>query len=73
MLSFILISDRFSEPISNAAKGEGYNDENSFELMSFQIEQWRKKAVGDYTVANCQAWHTDPRSEERRVGKECRN
>ncbi|KAI7767302.1 hypothetical protein LZL87_009704 [Fusarium oxysporum] len=60
MLSFILISDRFSEPISNAAKGEGYNDENSFELMSFQIEQWRKKAVGDYTVANCQAWHTDP-------------
>ncbi|RKL40434.1 hypothetical protein BFJ70_g5663 [Fusarium oxysporum] len=60
MLSFILISDRFSEPISNAAKGEGYNDENSFELMSFQIEQWRKKAVGDYTVANCQTWHTDP-------------
>ncbi|KAF5675128.1 hypothetical protein FCIRC_7601 [Fusarium circinatum] len=62
MLSFILISDRFSEPISNAAKGEGYNDENSFELMSFQIEQWRKKAVGDYTVANCQTWHTDPSS-----------
>ncbi|KAF4446667.1 hypothetical protein F53441_9709 [Fusarium austroafricanum] len=60
MLSFILISDRFSEPISNAAKGEGYNDENSFELMSFQIEQWRKKAVGDYSLANWQTWHADP-------------
>ncbi|KAF5672050.1 hypothetical protein FHETE_3922 [Fusarium heterosporum] len=60
MLSFILISDRFSEPISHAARGEGYNDESSFELMSFQIEQWRKKAVGDYSVANCQAWYTDP-------------
>ncbi|KAF4969114.1 hypothetical protein FZEAL_10290 [Fusarium zealandicum] len=60
MLSFILISDRFSEPISNAAKGERYNDENDFELMNFQIEQWRKKAVGDYSVAQCQTWHTDP-------------
>ncbi|KAM0344830.1 hypothetical protein ACHAPU_007212 [Fusarium lateritium] len=60
MLSFILISDRFSEPISHAARGEGYNDESSFELMSFQIEQWRTKAVGDYFVANCQTWYTDP-------------
>lgn len=60
MLSFILISDRFSEPISKAAKGEGYNDESSFELMSFQIEQWRKKAVGNYSIAQCRTWQTDP-------------
>lgn len=60
MLSFILISDRFSEPISSAAKGEGYNDESSFELMTFQIEQWRKKAVGEYSIAQCHTWQTDP-------------
>ncbi|GKU09193.1 unnamed protein product, partial [Fusarium langsethiae] len=60
MLSFILISDRFSEPISRAAKGEGYNDESSFELMTFQIEQWRKKAVGEYSIAQCHTWQTDP-------------
>lgn len=60
MLSFILISDRFSEPLSSAAKGEGYNDESSFELMTFQIEQWRKKAVGEYSIAQCHTWQTDP-------------
>ncbi|RBR11049.1 uncharacterized protein FIESC28_09194 [Fusarium coffeatum] len=60
MLSFILISDRFSEPISSAAKGEGYNDESSFELMTFQIEQWRKKAVGEHSIAQCHTWQTDP-------------
>ncbi|WZH46673.1 Activator of stress genes protein 1 [Fusarium acuminatum] len=60
MLSFVLISDRFSEPISKAAKGEGYNDESSFELMSFQIEQWRKKAVGNHSIAQCHTWQTDP-------------
>ncbi|KAJ4246320.1 hypothetical protein NW762_013671 [Fusarium torreyae] len=60
MLSFILISDRFSEPISKAAKGEGYNDESAFELMTFQIEQWRKKAVGNYSVTQCQTWQTNP-------------
>ncbi|KAH6979088.1 hypothetical protein EDB82DRAFT_448697 [Fusarium venenatum] len=60
MLSFILISDRFSEPISSAAIGEGYNDESSFELMTFQIEQWRKKAVGEYSIAQCHTWQTDP-------------
>ncbi|KAM0425557.1 hypothetical protein ACHAPT_009088 [Fusarium lateritium] len=60
MLSFILISDRFGEPISRAAKGERYNDDDAFELMNFQIEQWRKKAVGDYTLSECRAWHTNP-------------
>lgn len=62
MLSFILISDQFSEPISKVAKGEGYNDEDAFELMNFQIEQWRRKAAGDYTIANFHSWKTDPSS-----------
>ncbi|RSL79296.1 hypothetical protein CEP51_007481 [Fusarium floridanum] len=60
MLSFILISDRFGEPISRAAKGERYNDDDAFELLNFQIDQWRKKAVGNYTLSECRTWHTNP-------------
>ncbi|KAI8663161.1 Zn(2)-C6 fungal-type domain-containing protein [Fusarium keratoplasticum] len=60
MLSFILISDRFGEPISRAAKGERYTDDDAFELLNFQIDQWRKKAVGNYTLSECRTWHTNP-------------
>ncbi|KAH7110390.1 hypothetical protein B0J13DRAFT_489799 [Dactylonectria estremocensis] len=59
MLSFIRISDKFSEPISQAAKGAKYRDEDAFEVMNFQIEQWRKKAVGDYSLAQSETWHTN--------------
>jgi hypothetical protein len=62
MLSFVLISDRFSEPIAKAAKGESYSDDDAFELMSFQVDQWRKKAVGNHTLAQCQTWEADPSS-----------
>lgn len=60
MLSFILISDRFGEPISRAAKGERYTDDDAFELLNFQIDQWRKKAVGNYTLSEYRTWHTNP-------------
>lgn len=60
MLSFVLISDRFSEPIWKVSKGEGYSDESAFELMSFQVEQWRKKSVGSYSLEQFREWHTDP-------------
>ncbi|QPC73303.1 hypothetical protein HYE68_004055 [Fusarium pseudograminearum] len=74
MLSFILISDRFSEPLSSAAKGEGYNDESSFELMTFQIEQWRKKAVeslgGSFSMAvNLTTKYTSRSRSARRLAK----
>ncbi|UNI18395.1 hypothetical protein JDV02_004666 [Purpureocillium takamizusanense] len=62
MLSFILISDQFSEPILQAAKGERYNDEDAFELMNFQIEQWRKKAVGEHSLDRSEKWQTNPSS-----------
>ncbi|RMJ17553.1 hypothetical protein BHE90_006297 [Fusarium euwallaceae] len=60
MRAFILISDKFSEPIAQAAKGEGYSDDEAFELMDFQIEQWRKKAVGERTLSQSDKWHTEP-------------
>ncbi|CAH0036149.1 unnamed protein product [Clonostachys rhizophaga] len=62
MLSFILISDKFSEPISKVAKGERYNDYDAFELMNFQIEQWRKNAVGENSLTQVETWSTDPSS-----------
>lgn len=62
MLSFILISDKFSEPISKVAKGERYNDHDAFELMNFQIEQWRKNAVGENSLTQVETWSTDPSS-----------
>ena len=60
MLAFILISDRFGEPISRAAKGERYNDDDAFGLMNFQIDQWIKKAVRDYNMDDYQDWATNP-------------
>lgn len=60
MHAFILISDKFSEPIAQAAKGEGYSDDEAFELMSFQIEQWRKKAVGEHILSQSDKWQTEP-------------
>lgn len=60
MLAFILISDKFSEPISRAAKGEKYDDEDVFEVMNFQAEQWRKKAVGNQSLDSIEAWHGNP-------------
>ncbi|KAH8886568.1 hypothetical protein GQ53DRAFT_619835, partial [Thozetella sp. PMI_491] len=48
MMAFILISDKFSEPSSRVANGGAYEDDDEFDIMNFQIEQWRKKAVGSY-------------------------
>ncbi|KAF7552057.1 hypothetical protein G7Z17_g4577 [Cylindrodendrum hubeiense] len=45
MIAFTLISDKFNDPISSAAKGEMYEDQDEFDVMNFQVEQWRKKAV----------------------------
>lgn len=47
-MSFITISDNFSEPSSRVVKGGNYQDDDHFDIMNFQIEQWRKKVVGKY-------------------------
>ncbi|KAH8800273.1 hypothetical protein F5884DRAFT_686095 [Xylogone sp. PMI_703] len=48
MMAFVLISDKFNEPSSRVANGGAYEDDDEFDIMNFQIEQWRKKAVGNY-------------------------
>ncbi|KFA51857.1 hypothetical protein S40293_04084 [Stachybotrys chartarum IBT 40293] len=62
MLSFIQISDKFNEPISSAARGEWHDDEDGFEVMDFQIEQWRKKSVGPFTMDKVASWTSDASS-----------
>ncbi|KAG7423146.1 Activator of stress genes 1 [Fusarium oxysporum f. sp. raphani] len=60
MMSLILISDKFHEPISRAAKGGKYPDDDRFEVLDFQIEQWRKKSIGSYSFCNIRSWEADP-------------
>lgn len=54
MLSFISLSDTFDDSISQATIAQGYNDEESFELMNFRIKGWMKKAVPDCSLARLQ-------------------
>ncbi|KAF4835854.1 hypothetical protein CGCTS75_v002532 [Colletotrichum tropicale] len=61
MLTFIKLSDKFSDPISLATKSQRYDDEEAFEVMNFRIEQWRKRAVADPSII--QLWHSNPLSQ----------
>ncbi|KAF5515065.1 hypothetical protein CGCF413_v000388 [Colletotrichum fructicola] len=61
MLTFIKLSDKFSDPISQATKSQRYDDEEAFEVMNFRIEQWRKRAVADPSII--QLWHSNPLSQ----------
>ncbi|KAH8703032.1 hypothetical protein BGW36DRAFT_457402 [Talaromyces proteolyticus] len=56
MHSFTLISDRFSEPIDRVATGGNCDDEDTLEMMNFQIEQWKKKCLHGYDLTNPAAW-----------------
>ncbi|KAJ0272677.1 hypothetical protein CBS470a_012598 [Colletotrichum nupharicola] len=61
MLTFIKLSDKFSDPISQATKSQRYDEEEAFEVMNFRIEQWRKRAVADPSII--QLWHSNPLSQ----------
>ncbi|GIJ87069.1 hypothetical protein Asppvi_005971 [Aspergillus pseudoviridinutans] len=50
MHKLILISDRFNEPITLAAEGGGYADDDAVELLVFQIQQWQRNVVGGRTL-----------------------
>ncbi|KAF5575477.1 hypothetical protein FPCIR_13144 [Fusarium pseudocircinatum] len=55
MTAFTAISDKFSEPIIRGAKGTLCEDNDDFEFMNFQIEQWRKKSVGKFDFGPLQS------------------
>ncbi|KAF4959175.1 hypothetical protein FGADI_1862 [Fusarium gaditjirri] len=54
MTAFTAISDKFSEPIIRGSKGTSCEDNDDFEFMNFQIEQWRKKSVGKFDFGSLQ-------------------
>ncbi|OHE94069.1 hypothetical protein CORC01_10644 [Colletotrichum orchidophilum] len=56
MLSFIRVSNKLEGPMSQATKDQRYEDEENYELMNFQVEQWRKRAVGHYAITHPETW-----------------
>ncbi|KAF4416014.1 Activator of stress s 1 [Fusarium acutatum] len=54
MTAFTAKSDKFSEPILRGIKGTSFEDNDDFEFMNFQIEQWRKKSVGKFDFSPLQ-------------------
>ncbi|KAF6809038.1 lea domain protein [Colletotrichum plurivorum] len=61
MLSFILLRDKMNDPLARAAKAQRYDDEDAFEILNFQVEQWRKRAVGNHSTHL--PWQLDPHSQ----------
>lgn len=47
MVSFCAISDKLSELMSSASKGCNQEHDDAFEVMYFQIHQWRKRVLPD--------------------------
>ena len=62
MLAFLVISDKFAESISRAAKGELHDDSDTYEMMNFQLEQWRKKNIGSQSPSQIRPLLTDAAS-----------
>lgn len=58
MMRFTLISHKFNEPISKVARGEAI-DEDDIEMVNFQIEQWRKRAVEARGYVHPTKWTDD--------------
>ncbi|KIW15886.1 hypothetical protein PV08_05936 [Exophiala spinifera] len=60
MMTFTFMSHKFNEPISKAAKGEAYTDDDSFEVTNFLIEQWRKRFLENHNFADPSMWESMP-------------
>lgn len=60
MLAFLVISDKFAESISQAAKGDLHDDSDTYEMMNFQLEQWRKKNIGSQSPSQIRPQLADP-------------
>lgn len=57
MYRLVLMSDRFNEVISLAAnRGLDDVDDDTVEVMRFQIQQWQAKAIGKHSLDDVDAW-----------------
>ena len=55
------ISDKFTALISRFANAaQSYEEDDTFEIINLQIEQWRKNSVGEYNMTQHGAWRTIP-------------
>ncbi|KAH7354504.1 hypothetical protein B0T11DRAFT_321207 [Plectosphaerella cucumerina] len=61
MVAFIAVSDKFTSPIARiTATSQPYEEDDNFTILNFQIEQWRKNAIGSYDLAQHGTWRTTP-------------
>lgn len=59
-MKFTLISHKFNEPISQVARGEVL-DQANIEIVEFQVEQWRKRALESRNYVHPEKWDGLPR------------
>ncbi|KAF4916576.1 hypothetical protein CGCF415_v000601 [Colletotrichum fructicola] len=51
MVAFMALSDKFTSPVArSAATGQPYDEDETFDILNFQIEQWRKNSVGNFDL-----------------------
>ncbi|KAJ6279570.1 hypothetical protein J3E71DRAFT_393591 [Bipolaris maydis] len=50
MISYTFMSPKFEVPIYRVAAGATYEQDDAFELLNFQIDQWLKKAIDGYGI-----------------------
>jgi hypothetical protein len=60
MMSFTTMSQAFNEPICRVAKGGTYEDDDTFEVTNFQIEQWRRRSLEKQNFTHPGTWQTSP-------------
>ncbi|KAG9252972.1 uncharacterized protein F5Z01DRAFT_170004 [Emericellopsis atlantica] len=60
MTAFLIISDKFADSISKAAKGDINQDNDTYEIMNFQLEQWRRKAIGQQSLSQIRVQLASP-------------
>ena len=61
MVAFMSVSDKYCSPIARITNTDKpYEEDDTFEILNFQIEQWRKNAVGNYNFALHGTWRTTP-------------
>ncbi|KAI6781168.1 uncharacterized protein J7T54_002524 [Emericellopsis cladophorae] len=60
MTAFLIISDKFADSISKAAKGDIDQNSDTYEIMNFQLEQWRRKAIGQQSLSQIRIQLTSP-------------
>jgi hypothetical protein len=61
MVPFMAVSDKFTSAMAQrASSGEPSEEDDSFDIINFQIEQWRRNSLGRYNMAPGSAGASTP-------------